>query len=267
MKKAKSILLAIHGDSIRQSLQEFLQGLGIQAIKADNGVDALAAVMNFRPEGAIITAQLPKIDGVRVAQLLRDVEELRDVKLLLVGPQEVDPKVLQKLQPALYCASAELEKLRLALVELELVPAAVPVEESAEAPGQRSGSDGAESDALRSAVGLMEKGQMDRAFDLLRGHAQSHPGDLKTRGFLDLCRTLLFRQALGELDNLQLRPRKILTDQQIMGMSLHSDEGFLLSFIDGVTRLRELFYLGGYDRPSTYILLRSLLHRGVIALK
>jgi CheY-like chemotaxis protein len=265
MKKAKSLLLAVHGDSLRQSLQDLLQSVGVQAIKSDNGVDALAAVMNFRPEGAILTAQLPKIDGIRVAQLLRDVEELRDVRLLLVGPQEVEARTLQKLQPALLCPTADVEKIRAGLVQLELIPdvsvAATPAERA------KSTAAAGEPDALHKVADMLQGGQVDRAFDLLRVHAQSHPDELRVRGFLDLCRTLLFRQALNEFDNLQLRPRRILSDQQIMNMSLHSDEGFLLSFIDGVTRLRELFYLGGYDRPTTYILLRSLLHRGVIALK
>src|SRR5262245_23057775 len=103
MKKAKSLLLAIQGETLRQSVQELVQGAGIQALKSDNGVDALAAVMNFRPEGAVLTTQLPKIDGIRVAQLLRDVEELREVRLLLIGPPEVDAKTLNKLQPAQYC--------------------------------------------------------------------------------------------------------------------------------------------------------------------
>jgi CheY-like chemotaxis protein len=265
MKKAKSLLLAIQGETLRQSLQELLQTAGVQALKSDNGVDALAAVMNFRPQGAILTAQLPKIDGIRVAQLLRDVEELRDVRLLLVGPAEVEPKILQKLQPALYCAAPELEPIRAGLIQLELIPDVAAAGAAAER--QKNAEAAAENDVLRKAGTLLHGGQMDLAFDLLRSHTQSQPDDLRARGYLDLCRTLLFRQALGEFDNLQLRPRRILSDQQIMNMSLHSDEGFLLSFIDGATRLRELFYLGGYDRPTTYILLRSLLHRGVIALK
>ena len=265
MTKAKSLLLAIHGDTIRQSLNELLQGAGVQTLKSDNGVDALAAVMNFRPEGAVLSTQLPKIDGIRVAQLMRDVEELRDVRLLLIGPPEVDAKIMQKLQPAMYCGTPEVDKAGACLVQLGLIPEAAALGAQNERP--RSVDAGADGDALHKAGELLHAGQTDRAFDLLRTHSQSHPDDLRTRGFLDLCRTLLFRQALSEFDNLQLRPRRILSDSQIMNMGLHSDEGFLLSYIDGVTRLRELFYLGGYDRPTTYILLRGLLHRGVIALK
>src|SRR5688572_409900 len=193
MSKPRSILLAVHGDTVRQRLHDFLQTAGLQTIKADNGVDALAAVMNFRPDGAVLTVQLPKIDGIRVAQLLRDVDELRDVRLLLVGPHEVEAKVLQKLQPALYCAVPELDKILAVLAQLELipsVPAAAPV---SDAPRASSPMGGTPPDRLQEAKELLDKGQPDGAFDILRTHTKSHPDDLKARGFLELCRTLLFR--------------------------------------------------------------------------
>jgi CheY-like chemotaxis protein len=264
MAKPSTVLIAVHGDNVRQLLMDDLQALGLNTLKADNGVDALAAVMNFRPAGAVLTLQLPKIDGLRVAQLLRDVDELRPVRLVLVGPQELDAATLKKLEPAVWCPGAGLEAVRRALVGLGLLPEAdLPGAASMAAQAPAAEKDG----MLHKAVELMDSGQTDEAFDLLRSHIQHRPEDLTARSFLDLCRTLLFRQALVEFENLQLRPRRLVTDREVMRMALHSDEGFLLSFIDGVTRLRELFYLGGYDRPTTYILLRRLLHRGVIALK
>ncbi len=78
-------ILVAHGDKeVVLEITEILKRHGLTPIPVEEGVKALQLLELERPRVAIIDVALPKIPGFEICDFLRQTEDLRDVKVLLV---------------------------------------------------------------------------------------------------------------------------------------------------------------------------------------
>jgi CheY-like chemotaxis protein len=67
-----------------------LKMLGYDAQTADNGMDALRKVSDFRPDLILLDISMPKLDGYDTCQVIRDQPWGKDVRLIAVTGKEPD---------------------------------------------------------------------------------------------------------------------------------------------------------------------------------
>ena len=122
----------------------------------------------------------------------------------------------------------------------------------------REGSLGAQALAQAAA------GEAEEALPLLRTAAEAAPEDLELQASLELVRAHLYayyqertRQGAG-------RPRVRVGAGELMRFNLPPDAGFVLSLVDGHTRVEELITVSGMDPFDVLHLLGRLATAGII---
>ena len=66
-----SVLVAEDNDANFELVEFLLSELGLQVLRAMNGQEALAMVIDARPDLLLLDIQLPRLDGLEVARRLR----------------------------------------------------------------------------------------------------------------------------------------------------------------------------------------------------
>lgn len=123
------------------------------------------------------------------------------------------------------------------------------------APGQRA----------RAAQGLALAGQgeLEPALALLRSAAAAAPRELETQAALDLVRARLYAEARQRI-SASARPRLRIGQEQLLRFDLPPEAGFLLSMLDGRTRVEELIAMAGLDALDVLHLLDRLEQAGIV---
>jgi CheY-like chemotaxis protein len=78
----RSILVVEDNADTRHVLKYMLEIEGARVEAVESGHEALARAQAFRPQVVLCDIGLPDIDGLEVARLLRDREELSDIRLI-----------------------------------------------------------------------------------------------------------------------------------------------------------------------------------------
>ena len=115
---------------------------------------------------------------------------------------------------------------------------------------------------LAAALARAEAGAPEEALALLVEATADAPEQLEAQAALDLVRAGLYLQHRQRLAG-AARPRLCVDAEQLMRLDLAPEAGFLLSLLDGRTRIEELMTVSGLD-PFDVLHLLSRLERGGI---
>ncbi len=117
--------------------------------------------------------------------------------------------------------------------------------------------------SVARGLALAERGQHDEALALLKGVAERAPGELEAQAALDLVRAHLYARYRRRID-LAARPRLKVGRDHLLRLDLPPEAGFLLSLLDGRTRVEELMTVAGLDALDVLHLLARLAQAGVV---
>ena len=95
--KTTKVLVAEDYDDARDIMSMVLQSAGFQVLEARDGIEALEAARNFRPNIIVMDMFMPNMDGLTATRALRDEPELRRI-----------PVIAQTAQPSVISGSREL---------------------------------------------------------------------------------------------------------------------------------------------------------------
>jgi hypothetical protein len=99
---------------------------------------------------------------------------------------------------------------------------------------------------------------------LLRSAAESAPEDLDVQAMLELVRAHLYAKYREHTRQGAGRPRVRVGSDQLLRFNLPPDAGFVLSLVDGHTRVDELVTVSGMDPFDVLHLLGRLETAGIV---
>jgi CheY-like chemotaxis protein len=105
---AKKILIADSNDGFRESLREFIRGLGYDVSVAATGSQTLENAFNDRPDLVIIEVRLPDINGDEVTAQLKRNSSTRNVPVILNTGWTTACNVEEKINRALSAGADEI---------------------------------------------------------------------------------------------------------------------------------------------------------------
>jgi tetratricopeptide (TPR) repeat protein len=114
------------------------------------------------------------------------------------------------------------------------------------------------------ALALAEQGDGDGALALLRAAIGRAPRDLEAQAGFDLVRAHLFAAYRARAGSGSARPRLKVGADQLMRFDLPPEAGFLISMLDGRTRIEELMTVAGLDPFEVLHLLARLEKAGIV---
>lgn len=80
----KRLLLVEDDDALASVYQTRLQTEGFDVRRVDNGEDALAAALNFKPDLVLLDVMMPKVSGFDVLDILRNTPETANLKIIML---------------------------------------------------------------------------------------------------------------------------------------------------------------------------------------
>jgi hypothetical protein len=133
-------------------------------------------------------------------------------------------------------------------------------------PGANAGvrHDHSLSTLLEDAQLLLRGRDYEGALDLYQMAASLDPGRIELEGFVDLLRSRLaqrYRERIGDPGRI---PKLLVPLDQITGVNLPADAGFVLSLIDGRTSFDELLSLSGMGPFEALRIFAGLLDAGIV---
>jgi len=81
---AKTILAVDDSASIRQMVSFTLKGAGYEVIEAVDGQDAFEKANQHNVSLVLTDINMPRMDGLKLLELLRDLSQYRDVPILML---------------------------------------------------------------------------------------------------------------------------------------------------------------------------------------
>ena len=81
------VLIADDEPQVREMLEETLEELvdqGVELIIAGNGMEALEAIRQYRPELVFLDVLMPKMNGIEVCEATKKQLGLRDVHIIML---------------------------------------------------------------------------------------------------------------------------------------------------------------------------------------
>jgi len=107
-------------------------------------------------------------------------------------------------------------------------------------------------------------GEAEEALPLLRSAAEAAPDDLEVQAALELVRGHLYAKYQERTRQGAGRPRVRVGSDQLLRFNLPPDAGFVLSMVDGHTRVDELVTVTGMDPFDVLHLLGRLEAAGIV---
>jgi len=86
-ERMAKILIADDEPQVREMLEETLEELvdqGVELIIAGNGMEALEAIRQYRPELVFLDVLMPKMNGIEVCEATKNQLGLRDVQIIML---------------------------------------------------------------------------------------------------------------------------------------------------------------------------------------
>jgi CheY-like chemotaxis protein len=98
----RPVILVVDDDAaIRLLIQDILDDVQYKVILADDGAAALTAMATVLPDVVTLDLDLPGINGVRVLELMRQDEQLQQVKVVIISSLEIVPPRVKELAQAI----------------------------------------------------------------------------------------------------------------------------------------------------------------------
>lgn len=90
----KRILLVEDDDALASVYQVRLQAESFDVRRVENGEDALAAAISYKPDLVLLDVMMPKVSGFDVLDILRNTPETANLKIVILTAlsQESDKK-------------------------------------------------------------------------------------------------------------------------------------------------------------------------------
>lgn len=80
----KRLLLVEDDDALANVYLTRLQTEGFDVRRVDNGEDALATALNFKPDLVLLDVMMPKVSGFDVLDILRNTPETANLKIIML---------------------------------------------------------------------------------------------------------------------------------------------------------------------------------------
>lgn len=78
------VLLVDDNVTVRESASEYLQAAGYVVTLANNGFDALARVVQSRPDVVLADITMPRLDGYQMCALLKSNSDYRHIPVIMI---------------------------------------------------------------------------------------------------------------------------------------------------------------------------------------
>jgi tetratricopeptide (TPR) repeat protein len=114
------------------------------------------------------------------------------------------------------------------------------------------------------ALAQAAAGEAEEALPLLRSAVESAPDDLELQGALELVRARLYAEYRERMRQGAGLPRVRVGGGELLRFNLPPDAGFVLSLVDGHTRVDELVTVSGMDPFDVLHLLGRLEAAGIV---
>ena len=105
---ARLVLVAHSDDETRKQAMEAVESWGLQAVGAQDGVEAILEIQRHLPRAVVLDAALPKMYGFQVCELIKRNDSLRAIQVVLVGAVYDDTRY-RRAPDQLYGADVYLE--------------------------------------------------------------------------------------------------------------------------------------------------------------
>jgi tetratricopeptide (TPR) repeat protein len=146
---------------------------------------------------------------------------------------------------------------------LELDPSQREARDYLESAGVSPEAAGDSRARLAAALARADAGAPEEALALLVEATAGAPDDLEAQAALDLVRAQLYLRHRQRM-SAAARPRLCVDPEQLMRLDLAPEAGFLLSLLDGRTRIEELVTVSGLDPFDVLQLLARLEQSGIV---
>ena len=117
---------------------------------------------------------------------------------------------------------------------------------------------------LRDAQGLLRSHDYEGALDLYQMAASLAPERIELEGYVDLLRSRLVRSYRERIGDASRVPKLMKPLDEITGLDLPADTGFVLSMIDGRTSYAELLSVTSMGPFEALRILAGLLEAGIV---
>lgn len=117
---------------------------------------------------------------------------------------------------------------------------------------------------LRAAQGLLRKQDLEGALALFETAAEMDSRRIEIEGYIDMVRSRLLKAYRERVGGGQTVLRLLVDLAEVTRYNLHTDAGFLLSLLDGATKVEDLVSLSGMDAFDALRILNNLIEAGIV---
>ena len=118
---------------------------------------------------------------------------------------------------------------------------------------------------IEAALADYKAGKLERAWKVLQRMSEADPERLDVQGYLQLVGNARVEEWTKEIGDQGRMLRRACTTQEMLNLKLHTDEGFLLSQIDGKVTIADLISLSTCGRERTLEVVARLLREKIVA--
>jgi hypothetical protein len=120
---------------------------------------------------------------------------------------------------------------------------------------------------VHEARGMLEKGDWEGALEVLRSAPKAEWRALEFEATVEIVRSRLLRKYAARVGNVSAIPVLRPEVGDLTHFNLPPDAGFMLSLIDGTTRLSDLISLSGMDGFEALRIVGNLLDADILEMK
>lgn len=117
---------------------------------------------------------------------------------------------------------------------------------------------------LREAQALLRKRDLEGALGRFQTAAEMEPERIEIEGYIDMVRSRLVKGYRERVGDGRAIPKLLVDLNEVTRYKLPADAGFLLSLMDGATRVDELVSLSGMDAFEALRILNTLIDSGIV---
>jgi len=120
---------------------------------------------------------------------------------------------------------------------------------------------------IHEVRGMIERSDWEAALDLLRSNNEAEPAALEYEATIEIMRSRLLRKYAARVGKLDSVPVLRGAEGDLTRYNLPPDAGFVLSLIDGTTRLADLISLSGMDAFEALRIVGHLLDAEILEMR
>ena len=79
-----TVVIADDSPTLRRIVSTVLERAGFTVVQAEDGVEAVQAVLRHQPDAVVLDVQMPRVSGYVAARLLKDDWQTQDIPILLL---------------------------------------------------------------------------------------------------------------------------------------------------------------------------------------